>query len=103
MSSLPGFTADLSASPARSHNLVAGRSGILTPGNRVVVPQQGGCQDTNGMCTGWPFYRGEQCVIGRSGVEQCCTAAGTWPQIRECLNPDGSWRVSRQHCPGPCF
>jgi hypothetical protein len=102
MSTIPGFTAGLSAYPARSHYVVAARSGAQTPGNGVVVPQQG-CQDTHGPCTGiWPWYHGEQCVVGRSGAEQCCTTAGMWPYIRECPTTGGGWRVSRQTCLGPC-
>jgi hypothetical protein len=102
MTSLPGFTAGLSAYPAGGHYVVAGKSGTLTPDGRVVVPQQE-CFTRDGKCTGvWPWYQGEQCITGTSGAQQCCVAAGTWPQIRECQNPDGSWRVARMHCPGPC-
>jgi hypothetical protein len=101
---LPGFIKDVSRYETQS-NYQSGQAdaGLAPAEDSRVVPQQQ-CQDSHGPCTGiWPWYRGEQCIWGRSGAEQCCTAAGTWPYIRECQAPGGGWRVSRSGCWGPCW
>jgi len=97
--SLPGFSAEASV-PRSSSVFVAGETPSGEEGK--IIPQQ--CYTTNGPCTGilW-WYQGEQCVTGYStGAQHCCTAAGQWPVIRECRNPDGTWRVVRAVCAGPC-
>jgi hypothetical protein len=116
---LPGFTAGESTYPPRSAYASHGRpyafeshasAEPIVPrrhsdtflGETKVIPQQE-CFDHAGNCTGfWPFYRGRQCVTGFSGTRQCCTSASTYPVIRECQLPDGSFEVVNQYC-GYCW
>jgi hypothetical protein len=57
------------------------------------------CHTATGPCTHqWPWYAGKQCVTGASGVQQCCSGAFQFPYLRECQNPDGSWRAEERGC-----
>src|SRR5688572_6349042 len=78
---LPGFIAETSAFERRGDYSRRGTADAwrLPVDRDKIVPQQQPCSDFHGTCTGiWPGYRGEQCVQGASGFQQCCTAAGTW-------------------------
>src|ERR1700682_6390267 len=97
----PGCTTGVSVYTMRNQYHMTGNSSALgaPPNEGKVVPQQE-CFTQSGKCTGfWPWYQGTQCVTGFSGEQQCCTAASTYPVIRECKNPDGSWRVVARVCP----
>jgi len=97
--SLPGFYAEASVprKPARFAAVT-----ISSDEERSIIPQQE-CFTYSGKCTGfWPWYQGTQCVTGQSGAQQCCTSASTYPAIRECRNPDGSWREVSRWC-GYCW
>jgi hypothetical protein len=97
--SLPGFSAE--ASVPRSSGLFVAVETAPEEADKIIPQQE--CFTFSGKCTGfWPWYQGTQCVTGLSGEQHCCTSASTYPAIRECRNPDGSWRVVSRWC-GYCW
>jgi hypothetical protein len=91
----PGFAADALLNQTKNPYYKAITFGIheVLSSEGKVLPQQE-CFTFSGKCTGfWPWYQGTQCVTGFSGTQQCCTNASTYPAIRECRNPDGTWSV----------
>jgi hypothetical protein len=98
--SIPGFTAKAHFHSNDRYYTAVTVNALL--GEMKVIPQQE-CFTWSGKCTGfWPWYQGTQCVTGPSGTQQCCTNASTYPAIRECQNPDGTWRAVNQYC-GYCW
>jgi hypothetical protein len=100
---LPGFITEPRGDTRHtSHYAGASAPALQLPEEGTLVAQQE-CFTTSGRCTGfWPWYQGTQCVTGISGYQTCCTAASTYPNVRECQNPDGSWRVVNEWC-GYCW
>ncbi len=103
--SMPGFTSTVPLFRNKSQGYVT-RTYVapdLKQSEGKVLPQAQECVSSPGPCTGfWPWYQGTQCITGYSGAQQCCTNASTYPVIRECLNPDGTWRVVNRYC-GYCW
>jgi hypothetical protein len=101
---LPGFSAAASRHDTGNTYRTSRSRQLRRPpvAEGSVVPQQE-CFTFSGKCTGfWPWYQGTQCVTGLSGQQQCCTSASTYPALRECRNPDGSWREVSRWC-GYCW
>jgi len=100
---MPGFSGECSLYKSTRQYAVYGQTFAESSRGQILPQQPVDCWEINGRCTGiWPFYRGQQCVTGLSGAQQCCSAAGTWPYINECRRPDGRIEAVRQVCTGPC-
>jgi len=87
------------AGPANAARSAMGRASLFPTRGVEPLQQASVCHDVTGPCThSWPWYSGTQCTTGVSGEQQCCSGAFQYPYIRECQNPDGSWRVVSQRC-----
>jgi len=101
--SLPGFTAQaaLRRTSFRVTPALPLAHGSRQAEWRAITPQQQAdiCHTVTGPCTHqWPWFAGTQCATGASGFQQCCSSAFQYPWIRECQNPDGSWRMEGSGC-----